>query len=141
MQGGRSREDCYRLTANPCSTSTVHCSAWRGGRGAEKEAVEYFGLGQEGRWRSRLSNFRLYFLTSPIHWQEIKNFSLSLVCQFYISNWQGISLSLSQPMSFFTYFFPLSSLPLGEGSEQLSGHLSSGLAQLNMILLSKQVNQ
>lgn len=137
MQVGRSRGDCYGQTANPCSTSTVHCSEWGGGRGAEKEAVENFGLGQEGRWRARFSNFRLYFLTSPIHWQEINFFSLNLVCQFCISNWQGISLSLSHEL-FHIFFLPVL---LGEGSEQLGGHLPSGLAQLNMILLLKQVNQ
>lgn len=42
-------ETCYGLTPNPSSTSAVPCSAWQEGRGAAKAAVEYFGLGQEGR--------------------------------------------------------------------------------------------
>lgn len=42
-------ETCYGLTTNPCSTSAVPCSARGEGRGAKKDAVEYFGLGQEGR--------------------------------------------------------------------------------------------
>lgn len=50
-------ESCYGLTTNPCSMSSVHWSAWGGGRGAEKEAVEYFGLGQEGWWRARVLFF------------------------------------------------------------------------------------
>lgn len=56
-EGEGAEESSYGLTANPCSTSSVHCSAWGGGRGAEKEAVEYFGLGQEGWWRVRFLIF------------------------------------------------------------------------------------